>query len=292
MSLLFCFGLGYSAKTLGRRLAGKGWRVAGTTRTADSQNLLREADFEAVIFDGQAAAPGVAALLGEATHVLVSIPPGLERDAVLAWHAADIGRAPKLIWIGYLSSVGVYGDHRGRWVDEESPTRPEGPRARARLEAERAWLALGARHAKAVHVFRLPGIYGPGRNALRALEQGRARRIVKKGQVFNRVHVEDITSALAASMAAPNGGAIYNVTDNEPAPPQDVIVYAAELLGIEPPPETPIEKAQLSAMGKRFYSESKRVSNALIKSEIGAGLAYPTYREGLKALLEEDALGG
>lgn len=287
MSTLFCFGLGYTARALAARLMAQGWRVAGTARSEKNLANIRDFGAQAALFDGRAPGPGVAALLRQSTHVLVSIPPGEEGDAVLGRHAGDLADAPELEWIGYLSTVGVYGDRRGGWVDEASAPRPKGPRAKRRLEAERAWAAFGEEAKKPAHIFRLPGIYGPGRNTLVALKSGAARRIVKPGQVFNRAHVADIASALQASMERPRAGALYNVTDDEPAPPQDVVAYAAELLGVEPPPEIAFEDAELSAMGKSFYGECKRVKNGLIKSELGIELAFPTYREGLRALAAE-----
>lgn len=285
MSMLFCFGLGFTAKTLGRRLLAQGWRVAGTARSADACAAARDEDFACVPFDGEQPSAEVRELIGAASHVLVSIPPGEAGDTALHHHGADIAGANDIGWLGYLSTVGVYGDRQGAWVDETSPADPIGPRSKRRLAAERAWQAFGAEQGRAAHIFRLPGIYGPGRNALATLKAGKARRIVKPGQVFNRVHVEDIASALALSMARPRAGAIYNVCDDEPAPPQDVIAYAAELLELEPPPEIPFEEAEMSAMGKSFYGECKRVSNALVKSELGFAPAYATYREGLRALL-------
>ena len=285
MNMLFCFGLGFTAKTLGRRLLAQGWRVAGTARSGAACAVARDEGFGCVPFDGEQRSAEVSDLIGGASHVLVSIPPGEAGDAALAQHGADIADASGIGWLGYLSTVGVYGDRQGAWVDETSPADPLGPRSKRRFEAERAWQAFGAEHGRAAHIFRLPGIYGPGRNTLATLKAGKARRIVKPGQVFNRVHVDDIASALALSMARPRAGAIYNVCDDEPAPPQDVIAYAAGLLRVEPPPEIAFEEAEMSAMGKSFYGECKRVSNALAKSELGFAPAYPNYREGLRALL-------
>ena len=287
MSTLFCFGLGYTARTLAARLIEQGWRVAGTARSEKNLQSIREFGAEAVLFDGSRPGPGVADQLRQSSHVLVSIPPGEEGDAALRHHAGDLAEAPEIEWIGYLSTVGVYGDHQGGWVDETSAPMPKGPRSQRRLEAERAWMALGENAGKPVQIFRLPGIYGPGRNALTSLKAGRSRRIVKPGQVFNRAHVADIASVLEASIRRPRAGAVYNVADDEPAPPQDVVAYAAELLGVEPPPEIAFEDAELSAMGRSFYGECKRVRNGLIKSELGVELRYPTYREGLRALAAE-----
>jgi nucleoside-diphosphate-sugar epimerase len=279
MPRLFCFGLGYTALVLARRLQARGWRVAGTCGGADKAAALQAAGIEAHLFDnGRKLADADGALAGT-THLLSSVPPD-ERDPVLAAHGADIARlAPE--WIGYLSTTGVYGDRAGGWVDEGSELKPVGERGRRRVAAETEWLALGL----PVHLFRLAGIYGPGRNALDQARAGAARRIVKPGQVFSRIHVEDIATVIEASMARPNPGAAYNVCDDDPAPPQDVVAEACRLLGIAPPPEIAFEQAELSPMGRSFYEESKRVANRRIKQELGVRLRYPTYREGLAALL-------
>jgi nucleoside-diphosphate-sugar epimerase len=212
------------------------------------------------------------------------VAPDAEGDPVLIRHRAAFGRVRRLGWIGYLSTTGVYGDRGGDWVEEESPLAPVNLRSRWRVAAEEAWLELWRETDLAVHVFRLAGIYGPGRSALDRLREGRAQRIVKEGQVFSRVHVEDIAQVLAASMAAPDPGAIYNVADDEPAPPQDVIAEAARLLGLAPPPEVPFEAADLSPMARSFYAESKRVANRRIKAELGVRLIHPNYRAGLLAI--------
>jgi nucleoside-diphosphate-sugar epimerase len=240
----------------------------------------------ALLFDGERANPEIAPALAQAECVLVSVPPDEHGDPVLRAFADDLASAPRLAWIGYLSTVGVYGDHGGAWVDETTPVSPVTERSAARVAAENAWLALGARSGKPVHIFRLAGIYGPGRNALEQLARGTARRIVKPGQVFNRIHVDDIAAVLAASIERRNGGAIYNLADDEPAPPQDVVAYAAALTGIEPLPETPFEAARLSPMAASFYGECKRVRNRRVKEELGVRLRYPSYREGLKALFD------
>ena len=284
MNRLFCFGLGFSARALISRLqqteAGK-WRFAGTSR--QKQN---EPGVETYAFDGQS--PMAASALEGATHLLISIPPAETGDPVLALHAADIvARAATVKWIGYLSTTGVYGDRQGAWVDENSALTPNTERGRRRAAAEEAWLKLGQASGIAVQVFRLAGIYGPGRNAFVSLREGRAHRAVKPGQVFSRIHVEDVAAVLAASIAKPNPGAAYNLADDEAAPPQDVVKHAADLLGIEAPPEVPLEQAGLSPMALSFYADSKRVRNARIKQELGVTLKYPTYREGLAALLEK-----
>jgi nucleoside-diphosphate-sugar epimerase len=282
MPRLFCFGLGYTALVLARRLQARGWQIAGTCQSKEKRAALAAEGIAAHLFDdGHPLVDAEAALAGT-THLLASVPPG-ERDPVLAAHGDDIARLD-LDWIGYLSTTGVYGDRAGGWVDESSELRPAGERGRRRVTAEAEWLALWRARDKPVHLFRLAGIYGPGRSALDQVRAGTARRIVKPGQVFSRIHVEDIATVLEASMARPNPGAAYNVCDDDPAPPQDVVVEACRLLGVAPPPEIPFENATLSPMGRSFFEESKRVANRRIKQELGVRLRYPTYRDGLAAL--------
>ena len=281
---LFCFGLGFSAETLAKRLAAKGSSIAGTARDLANIDRLRGQGYEVVRFTGEPGNTEMVAALGGTTHLLHSIPPGHDGDPVLRHYRAEIAHLSTLDWIGYLSTVGVYGNYAGAMVDETAQPHPNNERTRARVVAESGWLALGEEAGRPAQVFRLAGIYGPGRSALDKLRAGTARRIVKPGQVFNRIHVEDIARVLEASIAKPRAGAIYNVADDEPAPPEDVIAYGAELLGIEPPPEVPFEEADLSPMARSFYGDSRRISNALIKSELGVRLAYPNYREGLRAL--------
>ena len=289
MSRLFCFGLGYSAQALGRLLIAQGWRVGGTARTGDSAKAMAAAGFEAVVFDGHAPSPEVSDALKHATHVLLSIPPAADGDPALRNHARDLEASPSVQWIGYLSAVGVYGDHGGAWIDETTPARPMQERSRWRLAAEDKWLTLAQRSGKRARVFRLPGIYGPERSAIERVREGTAQRIVKPGQVFNRVHVDDIAGALAAAIAGRGAHDIYNVTDDEPAPPQDVIGYAAELLHMPAPPEIAFEDAKLSPMAASFYAENKRVSNARMCNELGVTLKFPSYREGLRAILAQSA---
>jgi nucleoside-diphosphate-sugar epimerase len=281
---LFSFGLGYSATALARRLAADGWRITGTSTSEAGARRIAAAGFDGLVFDGRAPSPAVSRALADATHVLLSIPPGPDGDPAFVHHRADIASAPRLGWIGYLSTIAVYGDQQGGWVDERTPPNPMSERGRRRLAAENSWLTLGAETGKATMVFRLPGIYGPGRSALDDIADGTARRLVKKDQVFNRIHVDDIAGAVLAAMTRPRSGAIFNVTDDEPAPPQDVVAYAASLAGRAPPPETPFETADITPMARSFYSENKRVRNGLLKAELGYVLAYPTYREGLSAI--------
>lgn len=278
--MLFCFGLGYSAGVLARRLVAEGWEVRGTTRKPEKAVALEEEGFRTFPFDRDRPLVDPAAALGGVTHVLTSIAPDERGDPVLDAHKDDLAALPSLAWVGYLGTTGVYGDRQGAWVDEDTPVDPTLARSDRRARAEAAWLASGL----PAHVFRLAGIYGPGRSAFDNLRQGTARRIVKPGQVFSRIHVEDIATVVAASMARPSPGRVYNVCDDEPAPPQDVVAFAADLLGVEPPPEQPYETAELSPMARTFYKDNRRVRNERIKRELGVTLAYPTYREGLRGL--------
>ena len=281
---LFIFGLGFSGRTIAERRMALGDNVAGTVRTPGKAQAMVAAGLPARVFGPDGRDSVIDADLASSDALLISVPPGTDGDPVLAIYARQIAAAPNLRWIGYLSTIGVYGDHQGAWVDEQTPATPTNIRSRERADAEQAWLAFGAANNIAVHVFRLAGIYGPGQSQLVQLARGTARRIVKPGQVFNRIHVEDIARAVDASLERPRAGAIYNVTDNEPAPPQDVVTFAASLCGVEPPPEISLDKAGLTEMGRSFYAESKRVRNDLLRNELGVTLAYPTYREGLAAL--------
>ncbi|WP_417806567.1 SDR family oxidoreductase [Thioclava sp.] len=282
MPTLLSIGHGYSARTLAPRLLARGWRVIGTTRSADKADRLRAQGVEPVIWDG-----GALPLEG-VSHLLTSVAPGEHGDPVLTAAGAQIAQAAaRLDWVGYLSTTGVYGDHAGGWVDEATPLAPSTKRGQARVEAEAAWGALAAAHRLPLHVFRLAGIYGPGRGPFEKLRNGTAQRIVKAGQVFSRVHVDDIAQVLLASIDRPDPGAVYNVCDDDPAPPQDVIGYAAELLGLPSPPAIDFETADLSPMARSFYAESKQVRNDKIKRDLGVTLRYPTYRAGLRALLDQ-----
>ncbi|HSK41596.1 MAG TPA: SDR family oxidoreductase [Arenibaculum sp.] len=296
MPRLFCFGLGYSALALIDRLQPQGWRIAGTTRTPGTAARLGARGIEVHPFDRGRPIEDAAAVLAGTTHLLSTVPPDAEGDPVLARHAADIAGIGAgigagiegLRWVGYLSTTGVYGDHGGAWVDEDAPRRPSGRRGAARVAAEDGWLALLHEHGVPVHLFRLPGIYGPGRSAIDALRAGTARRIDKPGQVFSRIHVEDIARALEASMARPAPGRAYNICDDEPAPGHEVTAHAACLLGIEPPPLVPFDRADLSPMAASFYADSKRMRNDRMKRELTGALRYPTYREGLAAQIEAE----
>lgn len=275
--MLLTLGHGYSAAALAASLP-RPWRVLGTTRSAEKAAAMRAAEVEPVDWADAAA---VAAAIGAADHLLISMPPGASGDPVLAGHLAALQAARGLRWVGYLSTTGVYGDRRGGWVDEESPLAPVNERSRRRVAAERAWLGSGL----PVEVFRLAGIYGPGRSALDRLRAGRVQRIIKEGQVFSRIHAADIAQALRAAMARPAPGRVLNVADDLPAPPQDVIAHAAELLGLPAPPAVAFEEAELSPMARSFYGESKRVSNRRMREVLGVRLIHPDYRAGLRAIL-------
>jgi hypothetical protein len=278
---LFCFGYGYSAESLARRLSARNLSVAGTQRSPPAAS---EPGIALAAYKGDGPSAEVRELLRGSTHVLVSIPPDLEGDVVLRHYAEDLAGLPDLAWVGYLSTVGVYGDHKGAWVDEESPASPALERSLLRLEAERAWLGFAAETGRRVQVFRLAGIYGPERSVIDGLRAGTARCIVKPGQVFNRIHLDDVARVLAAAIDADSGHRTFNVSDDEPAPPEDVVAYAAELLGLPAPPPIPFEQAGLSGMAASFWAECKRVRNTRIRRDLGAELLYPTYREGLRAL--------
>ena len=272
MKHLFCFGFGFTAEHLAKILPREEWHISGTTRSEAGVAEMATLGVEGFIFDQLREIPS------SVTHVLASIPPDEMGDPAARRFADQLTRPYD--WTAYLSTTGVYGDRQGGGVTEESELAPTSDRARRRVLAEDQWQPFKA------HIFRLPGIYGPGRSQLDALRDGSAKRIVKPGQIFSRIHVEDIVGILAASIARPNPGRIYNVADDEPCPPQDVVTYAAELLNIPPPPEVAYEQANLSPMARSFYDDSKRVSNARIKTELGYELKFPNYRVGLRSLIE------
>lgn len=279
----FVFGLGYSALAFARLIKPRAEWIGGTVRTADKAAKLRAEAIDTFVFDGTAPGEGIAAALDNSTHCVIAIPPGENGDPVLAHHAEDLVAAKNLSWISYLSTVGVYGNSGGAWIDECTTPRPQPGRSTRRLEAEEAWRNLAERRDIALAISRIAGIYGPGRNALQALADGKARRVIKQGQVFNRIHVDDIAQTLEAELARRADG-VFNLADDEPSPPQDVVAFAANLMGVEPPPEVPFEEADLSPMAKSFYGENKRVSNRRLREELGVALCYPTYRDGLTAL--------
>lgn len=279
---LLSLGHGYSARALAAILPD-GWQVIATTRSPEKADALRADGIEAHIWPGTDLAP----LLARASHLLTSVAPGPDGDPVLAEAAPALRAARHLQWVGYLSTTGVYGDHGGDWVDEDTPLTPTTSRGRARVAAEAGWQALDL----PLHIFRLAGIYGPGRGPFAKVRAGTARRIIKPGQVFSRIQVEDIAQVLLASMLSPNPGAIYNVCDDDPAPPQDVIAHAAALLGLPVPPAIPIDQAEMTPMARSFYAESKKVRNDRIKDDLGVRLIYPDYRAGLAALLKAETTG-
>ncbi len=279
---LLSFGHGYSARALSRRLLPQGWTIYGTTRKAEKAEDLRDEGVIPILWPGG----DVSQALAEADHLLISAGPDEDGDPVLRAMGQEVAEiAPRIKWAGYLSTTGVYGDHDGGWVDEAASLTPSTRRGQLRVQAEAQWEAVTG---LPLHIFRLAGIYGPGRGPFEKVRQGTARRIIKPGQVFSRTHVDDIAQVLEASIRRPNPGTAYNVCDNDPAPPQDVIAHAAELLGLPIPPAVDFEEADMSPMARSFYAESKRVDNARIKNELGVDLIYPDYRSGLAALLKAE----
>jgi len=288
---IFIFGAGYSGRAFAAERPDASLGIDGTTRSARNFEALRAVGIRPHQYDGGALSADIAERLADADTLVVSIAPDESGDPVLnAARETIVGAMPKLRWIGYLSTVGVYGDRGGAWTDETAPTMPGSARSRMRVAAEDAWLALGRETGIPVAILRLSGIYGPGRNAFVNLAEGTARRLVKKDQVFNRIHVADIAGALWHLAGAGTGG-IFNVTDDLPAPPQDVVAYAAERMGVAPPPEMPFETAELSPMARSFYGENKRVSNAAIK-QAGYVFRYPDYKAALDALWADDSWRG
>lgn len=276
---LLSFGHGFSARALADRLVPEGWHIVGTTRSKEKMREIEAAGVEPFLWPGG----DLSYLIAEFPNVLVSAGPDSQGDPVLAeFQEAIVQAAPQMRWLGYLSTTGVYGDHGGGWVDEQTPLSPTTKRGQARVEAEAAWQAVPN---LPLHIFRLAGIYGPGRGPFAKVRAGTARRIIKQDQVFSRIHVEDIALALELSLAAPSSGAIYNMCDDDPAPPEDVIGHAAELLGLPMPPAIPFETADMTPMARSFYAESKRVRNDHIKAALGWEPMYPDYRKGLAALL-------
>jgi nucleoside-diphosphate-sugar epimerase len=281
---VFFFGLGYCARRLIER---EPWiEASGTARSAETVAALRRKGIEAYQFDGTDADPGLEQALGAAEAIVVSVPPRDGAGATLERFGAAVAAAPALRRIVYYSTIGVYGDHGQDWVGEKSATRTRTARGLARLEDEARWTAAARASSAEADILRLAGIYGPGRNALVNLRRGEARRIVKPGHVFNRAHVDDIAEISRLVLTRGLKGQVWNVADDEPVPPQDVIAYAAALLGLEPPPEEPFDQERLSPMAREFYANNKRVSIAKAKADLGFAPAYPTYREGLKALAE------
>ena len=280
---LLSIGHGFSARALAARLVPQGWRIVGTTRSPDKADAIADTGVEPVVWPGA----DLGALIAQFPNVLVSAGPDSAGDPVLnAVEDAVTRAAPDLRWVGYLSTTGVYGDRGGGWVDESSALTPSTKRGRARVTAEARWQAIPD---LPLHIFRLAGIYGPGRGPFAKVRAGTARRIIKQGQVFSRIHVEDIAQALELSLQRPDPGAVYNLCDDDPAPPQDVIAHAAELLGLPVPPAIPFDQADMTPMARSFYAESKKVRNDRIKQALGWAPQFPTYRAGLAALLAQDS---
>ena len=277
---LLSFGHGYSAQALSKLLLTMGWKITGTTRDPAKLDMLRNTGVTPVLWHSS----DVKSSLTEATAILISTSPGESGDPVFLTYGADIAKiAPRLKWFGYLSTSGVYGDFKGDWVDENTPVSPTTQRGKMRLLAEQQWKSIAD---LPLHIFRLAGIYGPGRGPFAKVRAGTAQRVNKPGQVFSRIHVDDIIQTLSASILSPNPAGIYNLCDDDPAPPQDVIGYAAELLGLPLPPLVPFEEADLSPMARSFYAENKRIRNDRIKKDLGVSLKYPSYKQGLRNLFE------
>ncbi len=283
---LFCFGLGFTGYALVREVRTRGWAASGTCRETSHQDVWAGTGVQLHHFDGQGISKAIEKEVREASHVLVTIPPQAEEGDVVLRHFEEIlaDRSP-LQWLGYLSTTGVYGNRDGDWVDETSELKPMYDHQRRRVQAEEQWLELFRVHQVPVHIFRLAGIYGPGRNLLKRVRQGSARRINQPGLVFNRIHVEDVVQALCASIDQPQPGAVYNVTDDLPSSPAEAVEFACELLRVDVPPLIALDDAGLSKMGRGFYLTNKRVSNRKIKEELGVRLRYPDYKAGLKSLL-------
>jgi len=285
---LLIFGMGFSASHFARRMIAKEWSVSGTSRSDEGREKIADLGATPCHFDGddEALSDDLKSAIANATHILISAGPNEAGDPVLNRCRSALEGAPNVSWIGYLSTVGVYGNHDGAWVDETTECRPVSKRSVLRVAAENAWVKYGEKTGTKVQVFRLGGIYGPGSNPLEKLKAGKSRRIDKQGQVFSRIHVEDIARGLDAAIKKPSEYSVFNVVDNEPAPPQDVIKYGAELLGMDVPPLVPFEDADMTPMARSFYGENKRVSNTRLRIDLGVTLAYSTYREGLEALVE------
>ena len=279
--ILLSFGHGFSARALAARLVPKGWRIIGTTRSPDKMAAIAETGVQPLLWPGT----DVSALIAKVPHILISAGPNADGDPVLnALHGQFAEAASGMRWLGYLSTTGVYGDHHGDWVDEDTPLAPSTKRGAARVKAEAAWQGIPD---LPLHIFRLAGIYGPGRGPFAKVQNGTARRIIKQGQVFSRIHVDDIALALDLSIRIPQPNAIYNLCDDDPAPPQDVIGHAAELLGLPLPEAVDYETADMTPMARSFYAESKKVRNDRAKEQLGWRPAFPDYKTGLAAMLKD-----
>jgi nucleoside-diphosphate-sugar epimerase len=288
---VFFFGMGYSSRATARALHQLGspdTPIAGTTRSEEGAEAFADSNYRVHVFNGETAGVTLGEDLRNATHVILSIPPDERGDPALLRHRADLDAAKNLKWIGYFSTVGVYGDFGGQWVDEDAPTRPVNFRSQQRVIAEQAWRDYAEARGIPLFIERLAGIYGPGRSAFDKLREGTARRIVKKDQVFNRIHVADIGRITALAALSKLAGT-YNLADTMPAPPQDLVTYAAEVMGVAPPPEMPFETAKMTEMARSFYGDNKRVSSKRVLEALGTELEFPTYREGLDAIWKAHA---
>ena len=283
---LFCFGYGYTASFMSERLRKFGWKVAGTTTDPEKKVFLKQAGIEALLYDQNRTITDPYQTFKDVTHVLLCIPPGADGDPVVDVHGSDLAKMPNIEWVGYLSTTAVYGNQEGAWVDESTQPNPESRRGALRLRAEQQWQFLHLNEGLPLHTFRLSGIYGPGRSAIDSVRTGTARRIDKPDHVFNRVHVEDIVQVLIASMNKPNPGAIYNVSDDFPSPSHEVVSFACNLIGIDPPPLIPFDQAEMAPIVRSFYKDNKRVRNDRIKAELGVNLLYPDYHSGLQACMD------
>lgn len=284
----FFFGLGYSSQASAHlmRMRGACVDTLGTVRTTDKANRLTQSGLSALVFDGTAPGQDVGAALRQASHVIVSVAPDEAGDVVLRHHRAELDAMPTLEWLCYYSTVGVYGDFGGAWIDESAALTPRNERSGFRVRAEEEWIAYAAERGVPLCILRLAGIYGPGRSSFDKLADGTARRVVKPGQVFNRIHVGDIAEITLLAATQRLAG-IFNLADDEPAPPQDLIAYAAAKMGVEPPAEVDFDEAEMTPMARSFYRDNKRVSNKAIKTALGIELLYPNYRAGLDAIWKD-----
>ncbi len=285
---LFCFGYGYTASFLGERLREFGWKIAGTTTDPDKRAFLKQSGIDAMLYDQTHTINDPFETFADVTHVLISIPPGADGDLVVDAHGFDIASMPNIEWVGYLSTTGVYGNQDGNWIDERATPEPTSRRGSLRLRAEQQWNFLHLNDGLPLHIFRLSGIYGPGRSAIDSVRAGTARRIDKPGHVFNRIHVDDIVQALIGSMNKPNPGAIYNLSDDMPSPSHEVVTFACNLIGIDAPPMTEFEQTEMAPIVRSFYKDNKRIKNDRLKTELGVTLLHPDFRSGLQACLEID----
>jgi nucleoside-diphosphate-sugar epimerase len=285
---LFCFGYGYTAAALAAHLRLQGWDIAGTTTDPDKRAVMHDSGIDAYLFDHSHPICHPARAFDGVTHVLFSIPPEEGCDPAFEQHAGDLLQLRGLEWAGYLSTTGVYGNRDGAWVDEMSSCQPTSKRGEMRLRAEQQWRSLRETYDFPLHVFRLSGIYGPGRSAIESVRAGTAQRIEKPGHEFNRIHLDDIVQTLAASIAQPHPGAIYNLADDQPAPSSDVIDFACALTGCEPPQSRPYQESEMAPIVRSFYADNKRVKNVRIKEELGVTLLHPDYKSGLSACLKKE----